>query len=152
MLLCSTSLPLASIRWVRSTFSSLCPLFWAVLSVNLASFKILSDKHFVNAGIRTHGVWTQGHCMLSTVRFCSAPLYSFISILVILVRAQGPHKTRDQPNLTVNSVGLLAAAWSRSSMKLWLNPPPKRLAITGSLLPLKTRKFLSSAPQWAMPY
>ena len=36
---CSTSLPLASTRWVRLTFSSLCQLFWAVPSINLSNIK-----------------------------------------------------------------------------------------------------------------
>ena len=36
---CRTSLPLASTRWVQLTLSSLCPLFQAVLSINLCNIK-----------------------------------------------------------------------------------------------------------------
>ena len=36
---CSTSLPLASTRWFCLTFSSLCPLFQAVQSINLSSIQ-----------------------------------------------------------------------------------------------------------------
>ena len=35
----STSLPLASTRWIRLTLSRLCPLFKAVLSINLSNVK-----------------------------------------------------------------------------------------------------------------
>ena len=38
-LFCSTSLQLASTRWVRLTLSSLCPLIQAVSSINLSNIK-----------------------------------------------------------------------------------------------------------------
>ena len=36
---CSTSLPLASARWVWLTWSNLCRLFWPVQSINLSKIK-----------------------------------------------------------------------------------------------------------------
>ena len=51
---CSASLPLARYRWVRLTLSSLCPLFQAVLLIDISRSK---RKILGNAKNQTWGCW-----------------------------------------------------------------------------------------------
>ena len=57
---CNTNFPLASSRWVGWTLSSLCPLFWAVPSINLSNMK---RKILGNAKNQTQGLLVPQRCV-----------------------------------------------------------------------------------------
>ena len=72
---CSTGLPLARTRWVRSTFSSHCPHYsnqtqW----LTSATLKIFPLKKFGNARNRTRGCWVRSKN--ATSELCNPPLQS----------------------------------------------------------------------------